>query len=222
MEHPKQQIAFFEEEVKDIMGKPPQYLIRWGISLYSILFLFVVILSATIDYPVYQGFQARVTPLNIGQNISLEEGEEIIKLSAEDGAFVHKDNVLIQTNQRNIKATLNGKSRLLKEIDQGFKSTASGNEILVIKPELQDYELELSIPKAYINKINISQKVTFNLDSKVIHGAISSISSSPGENGNYLVKAYSNANQTYIGTPEEAFVNVRIDNKKILHKILNL
>ena len=222
MEHPKQQIAFFEEEVKDIMGKPPQYLIRWGISLYGLLFLFVVVLTATIDYPVYQGFQARITPLNLGQNISLEEGEEILKINAADGTQVYKDNVLVKTNQRNIKADLNGKSRLLKEIDQGYKSNTSENEILVIKPELQDYELELSIPKAFINKINISQRVTFNLDSRVIHGSISSISSSPGENGNYIVKAYSSANQTYIGTPEETFVNVRIDNKKILHKILNL
>ena len=85
---PRQQIAFFEEEVKDILGKPPSYLIRWGISIYLLLFCIILVLSATIDYPVYDRCNAIITPQNSSQYVHLNAHTVIAQLHVTDGLIM--------------------------------------------------------------------------------------------------------------------------------------
>lgn len=218
---PKQQIAFFEEEVKEILGKPPRYLVRWGISLYLLLFCIILVLSATINYPVYSKFEAKINPTNTGESIQLDSLESIKKALVSDGMTVDENQVLFETNDRTIKSSASGTVRFLRPIVDGY-SENSTTEIMLIIPKAQNYNLTLKVPISKINKIKIGQRLTFSVDSKIIDGTVESIPAEPSKDGFYLVKAKSESNQTFIRNSEEILVDLLVDNKKIFNKILNL
>lgn len=218
---PKQQIEFFQNEVKDILGKPPQYLIRWGISLYLLLFSLVIFLSATINYPVYTTCKGEITPVNTGQNVILEGNSTVNKLFVADGDLIQKESKLLQTDEGLITSQIDGRVKLLKAIQHGSKIERT-QPVIQIQPTTQDYDLRLSVPSHLINKIKINQRISFNIDAQIIDGEIVSIPTAPSEDNHFEVVAKSDSNRTFINGTENIMVSILIDNKKILHKILNL
>lgn len=218
---PRQQIEFFEEEVKDILGKPPQYLIRWGISLYFILFCFVLFLSLTVEYPIYTRCEAEITPLNRAEFVVLNESDQIRKIKINDGDRITKGSILYNTSAKEEIATTSGELRFLKPITAGYSSTNT-DTILQINPDLQNYLLTIKVPGSYINQIQINQKISFPVNSKIIEGSIQEIPTNPDKDGFYLVKAQSDENDTYLSSSNSTMVDILINNKKIFHKILNL
>ena len=218
---PKQQIAFFESEVKDILGKPPGYLIKWGISLYGILFCIVLILSATVQYPEYLKCKAIVQPTNTAQIVYLSSNQHVIGSLPEDGRQVKAQEKILDTNEGAIKSIENGTVKHLKAFESGVQNTIN-DTIMKVVPELQDYELILNVPHQYINQIKINQRISFAIDTKIIDGKITSIPTQPNTSGFFQVSAISESNETYLSHEHELVIDILIENKKIFHKILNL
>ena len=111
--------------------------------------------------------------------------------------------------------------KFLKPISKGY-SNSEIEEVMLIHPIRQDFNVVIDVPKSRINKIKIGQRITFTIDSIVIGVTGKSIPSKASKNDTYLVEAQAETNHSFINDSENVVVHIQVNNKKIFHKILNL
>lgn len=82
------------EEVNEIISQKPGFLIRWGITIFFLLLLFIIAGTFFIHYPDTILTKARLTTINAPKEVRINTDGKLIKLNAIEGKFVHKDDIL--------------------------------------------------------------------------------------------------------------------------------
>lgn len=90
----KRSLELRSEEVQEIIGQPPHWLIRWGITIFFILLLLILGLSWAIRYPDTVQASFTLTSVNAPKPVSARIDGKVIRLLVKDNDAVSKGQVL--------------------------------------------------------------------------------------------------------------------------------
>ncbi len=81
-------------EVSEIISHKPGFLIRWGISVFFVMLLFIVFVTWFIQYPDVVPAKAKLTSINAPKAVVTKQAGKLIKLFAKENEFVKQGTVL--------------------------------------------------------------------------------------------------------------------------------
>jgi multidrug efflux pump subunit AcrA (membrane-fusion protein) len=82
------------EEMNEIISQPPNWLIRWGITLFFVLIFLLVVCSWTIQYPDIVRAPFRLTAANAPKSVTVKFDGKLVKLLIDNNATVKQNQVL--------------------------------------------------------------------------------------------------------------------------------
>jgi len=112
------------EEVQEIIGRPPHWLIRWGIVAFFGVLGLVMLSAAVIKYPEVVEAPIRLTAINAPQSLESRIGGKIVNLAVENNIIVEEGTVLawLESTARHREVLL-----LSELTDQIRKQLMNGN-----------------------------------------------------------------------------------------------
>ncbi len=173
--HKHSSIEVRSEEIEDILGKPPQKIIRWGISVVLVVFLILMTGSYFMKYPDILGGDIEVTSDNPPAYIASRVNGKIEKIFVDDKQMVDSgDYLMIIDNPANYIDVFQVKEKLLnaasffngydvKKLDsRAFRKAYS---LGIIQPFYSDFITSL---EKYIHLLNLDfhQKKIKSLESE--------------------------------------------------------
>lgn len=124
------------EEITEILGIPPKWIVRWGITIIFLVITIVFIGSAFFQYPDIVQAQATITSENPVSIIVSKANGKLTRIFYRDGSLVSRnDTVAVIENPASFK-DINYLSRLLFRIDP-----KRGN---------QDLQFEVNLPDSLV------------------------------------------------------------------------
>jgi HlyD family secretion protein len=90
----KRSLELRSGEVQEIIGQPPHWLIRWGMTIFFILLLLVLGLSWVIRYPDTVRANLTLTSVNAPVPVNIRIDGKVIRLLVKDNDAVSKGQVL--------------------------------------------------------------------------------------------------------------------------------
>lgn len=161
-----QNLELRSEEIQEIIGHVPNWIIRYGITvLLSILLLFLMT-SYIISYPEVTQAKVMINTTVQPKKVSWFNFPPLeYKVCVTDSQLVKAgDTLLVETNTQNNEKVfetthVNGRVVLLRASeDNPRKST------IIVIPSISNYEVQLSIPVVGVGKVKQGQKVRIQLD----------------------------------------------------------
>lgn len=107
-------IEFRSEQVQEIVSAIPNWLVRWGISLFFMVLLLILFVSWLVHYPDLVSVPFRLTSDNVPKSVVVRSETRIIKVFVKENDLVEKDQILAF-----------------------LESNANHNEILKVADEIQ-------------------------------------------------------------------------------------
>ena len=87
-------IEFRSEQVQEIVSAIPNWLVRWGISLFFIILLLILFVSWLVHYPDLVSVPFRLTSDNVPKSVVVRSETRIIKVFVKENDLVEKDKIL--------------------------------------------------------------------------------------------------------------------------------
>jgi len=113
MEEEINKIEIRSEEVQEILGKPPRWIVRWGITIVFAIVVVIFVGSYFFKYPDIISSTIIISTENIPANIVAKTNGKIIALFVEDKQKVKKSSILaIIENPANYESIVNLKLKL--------------------------------------------------------------------------------------------------------------
>lgn len=187
-------------EINNIIGKPPHWLMNWGITIYTLVLVMLAVLGILIKYPEITTVSVKIHRVIPSIAVSSKENTFIYKIWVNEGKNV-RENDTILTFKNDISSKLNfayltapagGKINFSSpcEISQYLKS---GQVVFFITPKIDSFFAAAYITDSGISKIKIGQDANIKLTAYPnqiygsIKGTISYVSGLATDEG-YLVK----------------------------------
>jgi hypothetical protein len=155
------------EEIQEIIGQVPGWVIRWGISVFLALLLIVVGISKYLYLPVSIKAKANLNAREQYFRVVWMKTEPSVDYlpQVSDGMSVQKnDTILIESN------TATGKKRFYTAPTNGTVAIFKGTEemprasVLMVVPEFTTYDVELHVPINGAGQLRKGQKVILRLN----------------------------------------------------------
>lgn len=156
------------EEVNEIISQKPGFLIRWGITIFFLLLLFIIAGTFFIHYPDTILAKAHLTSINAPKEVRINTDGKLIKLNAIEGKFVHKDDILGFVESRadhNQVVSLSATIDSMQELMLHDKMDAIRNCLLMpyqnigeVQPAYQNFQQSLILFKQYLSSGFFLQK----------------------------------------------------------------
>lgn len=108
----------YSEEVQEIIGAVPAWIIRWGITLVFFVLAGIVLLSAIIEYPDVVKTSLRINSLNSPKQILAKQSSKLTALLVTDGEMVTANQALAY-----------------------FETTANPVDVLSLQKQLKSFQL---------------------------------------------------------------------------------
>jgi HlyD family secretion protein len=154
------------EEIQEIIGLVPNWIVRWGITvLFSILILFVLN-SYWIKYPDVTQANALITT-----NIQPKKVTWMVtppleyKVMVADSQMVNVGDTLFIENNVQTKevfyetTSVAGRVIILRATDNNPRKST-----IIVTPSISNYQVQLSLPIKGVGQVKIGQKVQIKLD----------------------------------------------------------
>lgn len=90
----------YSEDVEEIMGRIPNWIIRWGLTLIFSIFALIIIGSYFFRYPEVVSASLVLTSYNTPANLNAKAGGKIDQIFSENEAFVNPDEVVAIINNQ--------------------------------------------------------------------------------------------------------------------------
>ena len=81
-------------EVSEIISSRPGFMIRWGISIFFLVLVLLVMATFFIHYPDVVPTMAKFTSINAPKEVTTKTDGKLIKLTATEGMAVNKNDIL--------------------------------------------------------------------------------------------------------------------------------
>lgn len=81
-------------EVSEIISSRPGFLIRWGISIFFLLLLMIIMATFFIHYPDVVAAKAKLTSINAPKEVKTKTNGKLVALKVSEGQMVKKDEIL--------------------------------------------------------------------------------------------------------------------------------
>lgn len=86
--------TLYSEEIQEIMGRIPGWVIRWGITVFCILFLLLLSITYAVKYPETISGPIVLTTVNPPVDLISKSSNKIEYLFVKDGELVQKDEII--------------------------------------------------------------------------------------------------------------------------------
>ena len=116
-------------EITEILGKPPSAIIRWGNTIFALIFLLLILLSWTIQYPDVIETNFVLQSKNTASAVIANASGHLLSITKQDKAEVHKGEVL---------AVLSG--------------TAAYEDVTTLEQAIEGFLQNDNFPKALLTK----------------------------------------------------------------------
>lgn len=188
--NPPKESLLRSKEIDEVIGRPPHWLIQWGISVFLTILVLVVILSyfirypETINLPFYLKSDIPLCPVGV------DNDGRVIKMLAGNGASVKRgDSLLIwkstsDKTQQVLLSPATGKVNLIAPINNGERFRKN-KFFLFITPLKSSYSAILQVNCKDIEKVKLGQRVDLSLQNdpdRDLYGKIDFISALPKDN----------------------------------------
>ena len=155
------------DEMQEIIGYVPHWVIRWGVSVIFISMGIILLTSLMVQYPDTLVAKAHINAREQPQKITwFTTDPEITYESKVKNAqnVVIGDTLVVETNHKlnsniSIISKVTGRTYLLKGIDHKPKTW-----MLLVVPKVVNFEVQLRIPMYGAGKVKNGQRVLVRLD----------------------------------------------------------
>lgn len=226
------------EEVQEIMGPVPHWILRWGITLIGVVFIGLLAGSWFFRYPNVLQTSCTITPTASSETITAPVAGTVTRLLADNTATAQKGDTLclVQDAAGNMHALLAPhacSAEAVISLTEG-NHVSQGQELLTLSPLRQSPVLCLvQIPAEKIATVHVGQETEISLpqypedDFGAITGRIARISRIPDANGLFTARidfpwpiTTSTGHQVRITYPMKGTAKIRLSNKRLIEKIL--
>jgi hypothetical protein len=135
-------IELYSEEVQEILGKPPRWILSWGVTLLFSVVLILFAGSWLFKYPDIIVSEITVTTENVPANLVAKSSGKITGLYAGDNEQVRKGQIIAV-----------------------IENSAVTNDVLIIKEILKDLPSENWLDIASLNKISKTSFILGEIES---------------------------------------------------------
>jgi multidrug efflux pump subunit AcrA (membrane-fusion protein) len=155
------------KEIDEIIGRPPHWLIQWGISIFFLVFLMVFLLSYFIEYPETVTAPFRIISNNPAIPISVNKNGIIVKLLIKEGSCIHKNDTLfywrtnINSGQLAFLAPSAGRVDFISPL-VNRQTVSEGTPLFYVIPA-SEYYATLYVNSSNIRKVNSFQQVRLDV-----------------------------------------------------------
>jgi HlyD family secretion protein len=81
------------EKVQEIIGRPPHWLVRWGIASFFIVLSLIFLSASTIKYPETLNAPMQLTAINAPITVEAKVSGKLVRLFKEDNVQVEEGEV---------------------------------------------------------------------------------------------------------------------------------
>ncbi|HTH83006.1 MAG TPA: biotin/lipoyl-binding protein [Mucilaginibacter sp.] len=185
------------EEIQDIIGVPPVWLIRWGISGFFLVLVAVLSLSEIIRYPDTVKAQLKIRLVNPPKYVEVTTSGKLVKLFVQNNGKVKEGQILavIETATGSTTLTAPKSGRL------AYAGIIHENQVLLphqyiffINDDNETFFGEMQLPQNTIGKVKENQDVMIKLrtypyeEYGILHGKIKYITSNPFKDDEYIAE----------------------------------
>jgi multidrug efflux pump subunit AcrA (membrane-fusion protein) len=150
------------EQIQDIIGTPPRWLYRWGITVVLSIALMCILTSSVINYPETVKTQLKILSTQPPENLSVKDAARLIKILVPNDTPVKKgdDLAVIEyaTGRTIITAPISGKLTYAGIIHEN-EQLAPGRDVFFIAIGYNDFYGEMIIPQNEFDKVKPGQTV---------------------------------------------------------------
>lgn len=184
------------EQIQDIIGTPPNWLYRWGISIVLLVAGLCVFIASKVSYPETVRAVITLHALNSTAHVLARDSGEITRLLVADGLQVNAGTALIVTKSDSgsmvLKAPITGRVNY-EEILHEHASITAGERLFSIDASDKGFYGELDIHGKDRYKVTAGQVVLIKIRSvgkeqANLKGTVKYILNHPTVNSDYIAE----------------------------------
>jgi|GEM_PF-1722027 len=158
-------------EIDEIIGKPPHWLIRSGISIFFFVLLLVGVLSAVIKYPETIVASFNLLSTKSSEKVVSEKNARLSRVFVKEGSYVHQHDTLVTLNTQSANGEI-GEIILTSSVEgnvnftnalQENQQVIKGQTLFSIVPSGSSYIGAIFISPKEIPQLRVGQKINFKL-----------------------------------------------------------
>lgn len=161
-----EEIGLVNEEIKEILGVPPKWIIRWGSFVLLMALLLFILPAVLIKRPEIITVDAAVTPLQKTMIMSLPLDAAVDTVYINDGQSINHGDTLVSYFEtgalKSLIAPISGTVSLQRLLFKGIVITAD-TTVFEIIPATQSYRITATISDEVANSIKMGQSTTIQL-----------------------------------------------------------
>jgi multidrug efflux pump subunit AcrA (membrane-fusion protein) len=195
------------EEIQDIIGAPPSWLVRWGIALFFSVLLIILGLSELINYPDLVKTQLKIRSFNLPKSVVPGVSGRLVNLLVQNNETVKAGQILAQMESATGKSTLiaphAGRLVYAGIVHENEEFTPNQPLFFISSDNNSDFFGEMIIPQIGMGKIKEGQQVMVKFKSYpyeeygILHGTIKYITDGNFKDGGYVAEVdFKNRNIT--------------------------
>lgn len=224
------------EEMQDIIGASPSWLLRWGITIFFIMLIIISSVSQIIKYPDIVKTSLKIRTLDLPISIACPTNGKVFKILVKNNELVNAKKILaiIQSNVGNINLSA-PKTGIVSYYGMIYEN----QEVFANEPLFRlnqagpQFFGELRVSESSLGKVKVGQGVLVKMKSYpyqqygMLHGIIKYIVENPTKDGEYeaMVDFRSNITDTHrsllLQNGMMADVDIITENNSLLQRLTN-
>jgi multidrug efflux pump subunit AcrA (membrane-fusion protein) len=189
--------AVHTEQVQDIIGKPPIWLYRWGITFVLVITLLCVIISSFIQYPEVVKTKLTILSVESPHAVFFKDSAQLLRILVQNNQKIKKGQVLAIVESLAGKDTIkapNDGELIYAGIVHENEQLRPGQHIFYISGTHKDFYGEMIIPPYGASKVKPGQTVRIKLKNypeeayNSLQGKIKYVTADMSKNGEYMAE----------------------------------
>jgi multidrug efflux pump subunit AcrA (membrane-fusion protein) len=185
------------DEMQEIIGAPPSWLLRWGITVYFVVLVSILGLAEFINYPDIVKTQLKVRSSNLPQPVIVKTPGKLVKLLVQNNQAVKEGQTLAIIGGINgstiLTAPVSGKLSYGGIIHEG-QELSPNQTMFYITINDTNFFGEIIIPQGSMGKVKAGQEVMIKLQSYpyqeygILHGTVKYITGDAFKDSLYIAE----------------------------------
>ncbi|MDB5029329.1 HlyD family efflux transporter periplasmic adaptor subunit [Mucilaginibacter sp.] len=185
------------EEMQEIIGAPPSWLLRWGVMVFFSVLVLILGLSELIKYPDIVKTSLKVRSLSFPQPVIIKVPGKLVRILSKNNQIVKANQPLaiVESAAGDITLFAPQPGRLMYAgIIHENQQLLPNQNIFFISSNDTDFFGEMMVPQSIVGKVNEGQQVIIKLQSYpyqeygMLHGTIKYITSGAFRDGGYIAE----------------------------------
>lgn len=216
------------EEVQEIMGRVPHWILRRGIALLFLIVILLLVGSCFFHYPEKVTTQVHVLPSAPSARLTSPSAGHFKEVIAHNGDSVQESGLLAVLERTDGKefltdsifSPISGIVNTPRFLESGTPVTAEETLFVITQAQSGSLRLHGALTAAEKGKVTKGQRVLIRtMDDNIIEGRVNSISSVPDTEGNYFFDVTASGPQQTNGETTAAAAII-VKDKRLIETLL--